>query len=104
MKYFITALIAVMLISPMAEARWYGHHRRHGDCCYAADIATGIIGTTAGVMIANELMNHPRRKHHAERVYIYEPETKCYTVVSRKTGKVTQECVSSSENEVIYVD
>lgn len=104
MKYFVFVLLAGVMMISRAEARWYGHHRWHGDCCYAADVATGVISTTAGIMIANELMNRPRPRHHKKRVYIYEPEPKCYTIVSRKSGKITQECVDNPSDEIIYVD
>ncbi len=104
MKYLPLFLPALMIATPNAEARWYKHRHWHDDCCYAADVATGIISTTAGVMIANELINKPVRKHHRKRVYIYEPEPECYTIVSRKTGKVTQKCVDNPTDKIIYVD
>lgn len=102
MKYLLAVLLSLVMMTPNAEAKWHKHHHRYDDCCYAADVATGIISTTAGVMIANELINRPRPR--PKKVYIYEPEPECYTIISRKTGKVTQECVDNPSDRIIYVD
>lgn len=107
MRKFIIVLLAGLIFSTSVSARWYGgYHHRRKDCCYASDVAAGIVGTAAGVMIAEELMEtrHTRHNKPVKKVYIYEPEGKCYTVVSRKTGKITQECVENASSDIIYVD
>ena len=109
MKKFVIAFLCCLLMCPVAEARWHGghgrpHHYHHGWHS-GYNIAAGIIGTTAGVLLAEELINANRpRVRPQPRVYVVEPEAKCYTVVSRKTGKVKQECVENASSDVIYVD
>lgn len=104
MKYLLSVILVLVMMTPNAEARWYKHHHGYGDCCYAADVAAGIIGTTAGIIIARELVGVQEPRHHPKKVYIYEPEPECYTIVSRKTGKITQKCVDNPSDKIIYVD
>ena len=103
MKKIIFILLLSLLVSPSVQAKHCGH-RYYPHGCYASDIAAGIVGTAAGVMIADQVMNKERRTPKKPRVYIVEPEGKCYTVVSRKTGKITQECQDKASADVIYVD
>ena len=108
MKKVIIAVVCCLMMCSTAEARWHGgphHHHHHRGWGYGYNIATGIIGTTAGILLAEELIN--ARQHRVQpkpRVYVVEPEGKCYTVVSRKTGKVRQECVENASDDIIYVD
>lgn len=115
MKKIITVVICCLMMCSVAEARWHGgpgghFHRHHRGWGHGYNIAAGIIGTTAGVLLAEELIN-TRKPRVVERiveakpqVYMVEPEGKCYTIVSRKTGKVRQECVENSSDDIIYVD
>ena len=105
MKRFVVVLLVFVLLSMPAFARWH-HHRHHfGDGHYAADVAAGIVGTTAGVLLAKEILdNDNNRSWSTPRVYVVEPEGECYTVISRKTGKVTQKCVDYPAQKIIYVD
>lgn len=105
MKKTVLVILACLLMMPVAEAKhWKRHHGwRHGGY-YAADITAGIVGTTAGVLLAEEIM-HPRRSRQPKpKVFVVEPEGKCYTIVSRKTGKITQQCVENASSDIIYVD
>lgn len=106
MKKLFVVLLACLVFSSTAEARHY-HHGFHGwrrGGYYAADITAGIIGTTAGVLLAEEMMRPRRYKQPSPTVYVVEPEGKCYTIVSKKTGKVTQQCVENASDSIIYVD
>ena len=104
MKHFMIVLLAVMFLAMPADARWH-HHRHFGHGYYVADVAAGIVGTTAGIMLAREIMDAgDTRSRPRPRVYVVEPEGRCYTIVSRKTGKVTQKCVEHASEEIIYVD
>ncbi len=108
MKKFIIFFVMCILMSNHAMAKWGKHHRyhKHHKSYYATDVAAGIVGTTVGILIADELIDarNARRKNSKPRVYIAEPEGKCYTVVSRKTGKIRQECVDNASDDIIYVD
>ena len=104
MKRFILVLMAVVLFSSSADARWHHGHRHFGHGYYAADVATGIIGTAAGVMLAREILDTPAPRVVQPRVYVVEPEGKCYTIISRKTGQITQKCVERASEEIIYID
>lgn len=105
MKHFMIVFLAVIMFSMPASARWHHRHHHFGRGYYAADVASGIIGTTVGVALAKEIMDsETSRPRHRPRVYIVEPEGKCYTIISRKTGKVTQKCVEHASEEIIYID
>lgn len=108
MKKFVVLLLLGIFIASPAMARGKKHHIfHHHKGYYASDITAGIIGTTVGVLIADELIadRHKHRKVPARpRVYMAEPEKTCYTIVSRKTGKVRQECVENASDKIIYVD
>ena len=111
-KKLIAALMLSLAFCGSAEARGHGghrwapfHHHHHRYYSRGANIAAGIIGTTAGILLADQLINsRPQRVEVQPRVYLVEPEGKCYTVVSRKTGKITQECVENASSDIIYVD
>ncbi len=105
MKKLLIVFLAGMLVFPFsAEARWHKRHHNRG-CCYGSDVAAGIIGTAAGVMLAEKMMTAKQPKKQLKpKVYIYEPEGKCYTIVSRKTGKIRQECVEKASDSIIYID
>jgi hypothetical protein len=121
MKKFVITLLAGLMLATPAMARGGGHpgapiptpapvhHRWH----YADDFAAGVFGTAAGIVVAETLLGTrtvaaPQPQVQVQPVVstvkIYEPERKCYTVVSRKTGEVRQECVDSASDSVIYVD
>ncbi len=104
MKRFVVILLVTLLCGTSAFAGW--HHRRHHFDAgyYAADIAAGVIGTTAGVMLAREMMDDGHRHHTRPRIYVVEPEGECYTVISRKTGKIIQKCVEHASEKIIYID
>ena len=107
MKKIIFILISCLLMTSIAEAKSYRkHHHRHHKGYYISDVATGIVGTTAGILLAEELMSMRRssRPQSKPKVYIVEPEGKCYTIVSKKSGKVTQKCVEQDSDEIIYID
>lgn len=107
MKKFIVILLATLFVAnPALAKRWGKHHHHNRVGYYASDITAGIVGTAVGVMIAGEIMGVHKgyRKPQKPKVYIAEPEAKCYTIVSRKTGKVRQECVENASDEIIYVD
>ncbi len=102
-KWFIIFLMGMFLVPFSAEARWY-NRRNCNDGCYT-DFASGIIGTATGVMLADKIMNSKEtKKKQKPKVHIYEPEGKCYTIVSKKTGKIKQECVENASDSIIYVD
>jgi len=109
-KKIIATLMLCMVLCPSAYARghggphFYGHHHHH-HYGRGIGLAAGIIGTTAGILLAEQLINsRPRRVEVQPKVYLVEPEGNCYTVVSRKTGKVTQKCVENASDDIIYVD
>ena len=105
MKKLVVVFLACMVFVQNVEAKCYrGCHGWRRGGYYAADVTAGIVGTTAGVLLAEEMM-HPRKPKQAKpKVYVVEPEGKCYTVVSRKTGKITQQCVENASDSIIYVD
>lgn len=106
MKSFVIILLGVLMFSASASARCYdGYYHRRGGC-YAADVTAGIVGTAAGVVIAEEIMEakHTKRDKPTKKVHIYEPEGKCFTFISRKTGEITQKCVENASEEIIYID
>ena len=113
-KKIIAVLMLFMALSPAAQARgWHGghgmghpgpvyHHHHHHT---GANIAAGIIGTTAGILLAEQLIySRPQRVEAQPRVYLVEPEGKCYTIISRKTGKISQQCVNNASTDTIYID
>lgn len=108
MKKIIVFFVMCMLVSNPVMAKRFNHHRyhKHHRNYYASDVVAGIVGTTVGILIADELIDarNTRRKNSKPRVYIAEPEGKCYTVVSRKTGKIRQECVGNASDDIIYID
>lgn len=116
MKKLAIILMACVLAASPAYARgghhggWYGgwhgggvhyhthHHGRAGGV---------ILGTLAGLALADAIVASTRPRVvqvQQPKVYIAEPENKCYTVVSRKKGTVTRQCVSDTDDDVIYVD
>lgn len=105
MKKLILVVLMCLVVCQPAEAR---HYRRHsgwcGGGCYAADVTAGVVGTTAGILLADQIMQKRKPRAPKPRVYVVEPEGKCYTVVSRKTGKITQQCVENASDDIIYVD
>lgn len=105
MKKLFVVLLACVVFIQTAEARCYrGCHGWRRGGYYAADVTAGIVGTTAGVLLAEEMMKPRTHKQPKPKVYIVEPEGKCYTVVSKKTGKITQKCVENASDSIIYVD
>lgn len=107
MKKFVLILLAALMVAnpALAKKKGFGHRHRHYSRYYASDVAAGIVGSAVGVMIAGEIMGAKKHRHHPKpRVYIVEPEAKCYTIVSRKTGKIKQECVDNAAGDIIYVD
>ena len=81
----------------------YYHTHHHGG-----HVGGVILGTVAGLALADAIVASTRPRVvqvQQPKVYIAEPENKCYTVVSRKKGTVTRQCVSDTTNDdVIYVD
>ena len=108
MKKVSVAIVCCLLFCSTADAGWHGgsHHYHHRGWEYGYNIATGIIGTTAGILLAEGLINNNRqpRIQPKPRIYVVEPEGKCYTIISRKTGKIRQECVENASDDIIYVD
>lgn len=106
MKKTALILLACMLaVSPAYARGWHGGHHHHH---IGHHIGGAVLGTFAGLALADAIVSstRPRVVHVAQpRVYIAEPENKCYTVVSRKRGTVTRQCVSDTGNDdIIYVD
>ena len=115
MKKLAVILMACVLAASPAYARgghggwyagWHGggvhyHSHHHGR-------AGGVIlGTLAGLALADAIVASTRPRVvqvQQPKVYIAEPENKCYTVVSRKKGTVTRQCVSDTDDDIIYVD
>ena len=104
MKKLLLILIFSLLIAPNADAKPHRHHRPNRGH-HVSNVVSGIVGMTAGVLLAGKLVeSHQPRYQEAPRVYVVEPEGECYTVVSRKTGKVSQQCVENNSSNIIYVD
>ena len=105
MKRILLLIMFCVLIVSNVEAKPYKHHRSHRGY-HVANVAAGIVGTTAGILLAEELMSMRRynKPLPKPRIYMVEPEEKCYTVVFRKTGKISQQCVENSSDDIIYVD
>jgi len=117
MKKLAIVLIACMMAAAPAYARgghggWYAgfhgggmhyHSHHHGG-----RVGSVIFGTIAGLALADAIVasTRPRVVQVSQpKVYIAEPENKCYTVVSRKKGTVTRQCVSDTDSDdIIYVD
>ncbi|MBQ9235571.1 MAG: hypothetical protein IJ184_03805 [Alphaproteobacteria bacterium] len=113
-KICVLVLMSLMLASPAyargghGGAHHYHHHFHYRPMRYAGDVAVGVLGAAAGFALADAIVsaNRPRTTvvESAPKVYIAEPENKCYTVVSRKKGTVTRKCVSDTGDDIIYVD
>lgn len=112
MKKFLVILMACMVATAPAYARgwhhrpgvhYHVHHHGHGH-----RVGNVILGTFAGLALADAIVASTRPRVvevQRPRVYIAEPENKCYTVVSRKKGTVTRQCVSDTgDDDIIYVD
>ena len=105
-KIIFILMAAVMVVATPAEAkRWGGrHHHGRSGCCFSRNVAAGILGATTGALIAREFTKPARPIVAKPVVHIVEPEGNCYTVVSKKTGKVRQECFDNASEKIIYVD
>ena len=111
MKKTFLILLACTLITTPAFARG-GHHlapkphpKPHHSSHHSG--AGLVLGTIAGITLFDAIASANKTEVvqlNAPKVYIAEPEQKCYTVVSRKKGSVERKCVNSTENEIIYVD
>lgn len=114
MKKLCILLLASLMLATPAYARGghhgghsYHHHFHYRPFRYAGDVAVGVLGAAAGFALADTIISSTRPRVvevSKPRVYIAEPENKCYTVVSRKKGTVTRKCVSDTDDDVIYVD
>lgn len=106
MKKIILAFLIITLSTGSAQAKpWRPYHHHKKDCCISRNLAAGVLGITAGVLIANSITPPQKRKRYSKPVvHIVEPENNCYTVVSRKSGKIRQECFENSSDKIIYVD
>ena len=116
MKKLCILLLASLMLATPAYARGghhggpsYHHHFHYRPFRYAGDVAVGVLGVAAGFALADTIISSSRRPQVVEvsqpRVYLAEPENKCYTVVSRKKGTVTRKCVSDTDgDDIIYVD
>ncbi|MBE6452256.1 MAG: hypothetical protein E7012_02050 [Alphaproteobacteria bacterium] len=111
MKKFISALIALSLLSSPAMAKPSKHHidKHHHKPAHVrvvhhhkthhteplAFAAAGLIGFTLGNIISYS---------SGQNNYIVSNDEKeCFLVVSKSSGNVTQRCVDGS-NQVLYVD
>ena len=105
-KFILVVLAALMVVVTPAEAKKWGHGHHHGrkGCCYSRNVTAGILGATTGILLAKELARPARPVISKPVVHIVEPESNCYTIVSKKTGKVRQECFENESEKVIYVD
>ena len=114
MKKLIIALMVCMAMAAPAQARggwhggWHGggfhYHTHHHGGRHFGNV---VLGTLAGVALADAIVASTRPRVvqvQQPKVYIAEPENKCYTVVSRKKGTVTRQCVSDTDDHIIYVD
>lgn len=117
MKKYLFVLLALMIfpISNADAKSWHHmggywrHHpvrvvKHHHDYVPAAFIA-GVAGATIGSYIVSnqykDVIIQPNQ--------YYPPENgkKCFAVVSKSTGNVTQKCLDTSDNtdyEVLYVN
>lgn len=115
MKKLCILLLASLMLATPAYARGgyhhggnsYHHHFHYRPFRYAGDVAVGVLGAAAGFALADTIISSTRPRVvevSQPRVYMAEPENKCYTVVSRKNGTVTRKCVSDTDDDIIYVD
>jgi hypothetical protein len=108
-KIFLLLMMSLLIVSP-ASAKMKKHkapHFHHVSIHKHDRTASGILGAMAGFALADAIYYSSAPKVVVKpkpKVYIVEPERKCYTIVSRKTGSVSQKCVESSDDEIIYVD
>ena len=104
MKKILLIMMFCLLIIPNVEAKPHRFHRPSKGH-HVSNVVSGIVGITAGVLLAGKLVDHHQPKYQTSpRLYVVEPEGECYTVVSRKTGKITQQCVENNSDNIIYVD
>ena len=93
-----------LLLVPNVEAKHHRHHHPQKGH-HVSNVVSGIIGITTGTILAGRLLEASQPKYvPAPHLYMVEPEGECYTIVSRKTGKISQQCVKNSSNDIIYVD